>query len=134
MKVFFTKLPNGDWICYDRFNEGGDRFVDPAKIQILVDAMKESGGSVWGNDPNNVNITLFQWTTHQLEGFGDIKHNVYIDITNGVINGCTIRAGHEGEEIAEFDTRFALELNELPAFDIYNWPEDGVADVAATEH
>lgn len=27
MKVFFAKLPCGDWICYDRFNEGGDRFA-----------------------------------------------------------------------------------------------------------
>lgn len=128
MKVFFTKLPNGDWICYDRFNEGGDRFVDPAKIQILVDAFKGIGGSVWANNRDGDDITLFQWVDHELEGFGKIYHNVYINIINGVIKGCNIRAGHEGEEIAEFETRFALELNELPAFDLYTYTDVGAPD------
>lgn len=134
MRVFFTKLPNGDWVCYDRYNEGGDRFVDPAKIQVLVEAFKEIGGSVWANNRDGNDITLFQWVDHELEGFGKIYHNVYVNIINGVIKGCTIRAGHEGEEIAEFADRFALELIELPEFDIYQYTADEVTDDETNEH
>ncbi len=124
MKIFFTKLTNGDWICYDSHNHGGDRFVDPAKIQILFDLVEASGGQVIRHNDDLQAFTLHQEATIKLDGFGPIRQRNYVYCVDGIIQSCIVRTHCQDGNIGEFNSSFVLELNDLPAFDFYKWSDD----------
>lgn len=125
--IYFSRLDNGDWICYDKDNTTGDLYVDPNKIDLLFDLAKGTGG-VWIDNAAGTWKTIFQYVDHPIPGFGKMDLNIYVGVFNGEIIRCTIRTGHEDEEIATFDDSFVLKLNSLPAFEPYQYPDSDVSD------
>lgn len=123
MKVHFQRLPNEDWICYDTMCTTGDRFVDPAKMNLVTDQLKQVRH--WcGNKSYEVYIK----TT--IQGFSD-----------GEFTG-TLNVGPCGKIksfiLADFDNRgyvnnncrtFTLDLPTFPEFNEYVYTETSEEDV-----
>lgn len=121
MNVHFQKLDNGDWVCYDYMNTTGDLFVDPEKIDLLKALL-----------PPAQNLgTWYAYDMQQevyVNGFGRIKVKARLRIeTNGVIKSFSLMTPNE-EMIGSFTT-FVLDLEALPAFEEYVYPDvNGEAD------
>jgi len=120
MKVYFSKLDNGDWICYDELNTTGDLFVDPTKIKLL----QEKLGRVYDTAIQNSVNQLVEFTMSvDIPHFGQMHVNCELWFHNNRI--CNLKFINEpGEEpIGEFHKQFVLDLDGLPAFECYPYPE-----------
>lgn len=124
MKVYFNKLKNGDWICYDSENTTGDLFVDPAKIKLLQDKLP---GCLYDTAINNsINQVIDFPMSVDIQYFGQIQVHCELWFHNN--NICNLKFVNEldptEEPIGEFPNKFVLELDSLPAFDPYPYPVD----------
>lgn len=125
MKVYFSKLDNGDWICYDEMNTTGDLYVDPTKIKLL----QEKLGRVYDTAiDNSVNQLVEFSMVVDIQHFGKI--NVPCELWFHNNNICNLRFVNDtepfAEPIGEFNKQFVLELDALPAFEPYIYPEEEV--------
>lgn len=126
MKVFFSKLDNGDWICYDYNNTTGDLFVDPLYIEKLFDQVKHPSSVIRGGATGQW-VTIMQDITYDLLGFGLVTMNTHITVVDGEIREARILGGGYagGDEIARSKTCFVMDLTAMPDFEPYQYPETG---------
>lgn len=125
MKVYFSKLDNGDWICYDEHNTTGDLFVDPAKIKLL----QEKLGPIYDTAINNsINQVIEFAMDVDLPHFGQIS--VLCELWFHRNNICNLKfiGDISDDPIGEFHKQFVLNLDALPAFDPYPYPKEEVVD------
>lgn len=121
MQVYFSRLEDGNWICYDELNTTGDLFVDPAKIELLTKHAKL-------NVPHSsMSCSVFD-TELKAIGFNPIKCDLTILICpDGTFNNVMLH-NKEGKIIATDLSSFMVHIPELPKFAPYPYPDNEESD------